>query len=101
MMPAIRRVSINMNELEEYLERARAVLGEDGYEKLKAALETLQFLTGLIEDKDTTINRLRQIIFGASTEKTSNVLQNHSGCPPDGQKTDDKQDAGLTDKVAA
>ena len=74
MMPAIRRVSINMNELEEYLERARAVLGEDGYEKLKAALETLQFLTGLIEDKDTTINRLRQIIFGASTEKTSNVL---------------------------
>jgi transposase len=93
MTLTIRRVSINMKELEEHLERARVVLGEEGYDKLKAALETLQFLTGLIEDKETTINRLRQIIFGASTEKTSNVLQDQpeSLSSQDGKETDQKQ----------
>jgi transposase len=68
------RIDLDMKELQEHLERARLVLGEDGYTKLKAALETLSYLTDLVGDKNTTIHRLQQIIFGASTEKTSNVL---------------------------
>jgi len=69
------RIDLDMKELQEHLERARLVLGEDGYTKLKAALETLAYLTDLVGDKNTTIHRLQQIIFGASTEKTSNVLE--------------------------
>jgi transposase len=69
-----RRIDLDMKELEAILEQARASLGEEGYQKLKAAIETLDYLTDLIGDKDTTIKRLRQIIFGHSTEKTSNVL---------------------------
>jgi transposase len=34
----------------------------------------LGYLTQLVEDKDTTIQRLRQILFGAKTEKTNKVL---------------------------
>jgi transposase len=75
MTPNRRRIDLNMNELETILEQARASLGEDGYQKLKAAIETLEYLTDLIGDKETTINRLRKIIFGANTEKTSDVLE--------------------------
>ena len=35
--------------------------------KLTAALQTLAYLTDLVGDKDTTIHRLQQIIFGATT----------------------------------
>jgi len=74
----IHRIDLDMKELQAHLERARSVLGEDGYRKLTAALETLAYLTDLVGDKDTTIHRLQQIIFGASTEKTRNVLENQT-----------------------
>ncbi|HYA42130.1 MAG TPA: IS66 family transposase [Syntrophobacteraceae bacterium] len=72
----IHRVDLDMKELQGYLEQARSVLGEDAYTKLTAALQTLAYLTDLVGDKDTTIHRLQQILFGASTEKISNVLEN-------------------------
>jgi len=76
------RVELNPQDLEAHLERARAVLGEEGYEKLKAAVETLVYLTQLVENKDTTIQRLRQILFGPSTEKTSKVLKTEPDSAP-------------------
>jgi hypothetical protein len=70
MMAAdLSRIDLDMNELLGYLEQARSVLGEDGFRKLKAALETLHYLTDLVGDKNTTIHRLRRIIFGPRTEK--------------------------------
>jgi transposase len=72
---AIPRIDIAMEELEKVLERARKEpLDQEGYAKLKASLETLGYLIQLVENKDTTIHRLRQILFGSSTEKTSQVL---------------------------
>lgn len=72
---AIPRIDVPMEELEKVLERARKEpLDEEGYAKLKASLETLGYLVQLVENKDTTIHRLRQILFGSSTEKTSRVL---------------------------
>jgi hypothetical protein len=72
---AIPRIDVRMEELEKVLERARKEpLDEEGYAKLKASLETLGYLVQLVENKDTTIHRLRQMLFGASTEKTSEVL---------------------------
>src|SRR6266576_102043 len=71
-----------MEELEKVLERARKEpLDEEGYAKLKASLETLGYLVQLVENKDTTIHRLRQILFGSSTEKTSQVLPTEAGNP--------------------
>jgi hypothetical protein len=55
------------------LERAREALPEEDYRKLKAALETLEYLTELVADKDTTIRHLRQLLLPAS-EKTKAVL---------------------------
>jgi hypothetical protein len=76
MTPNIRRKDLDMKELETILDRAReGTLDEEGYEKLKAALSTLGYLTDMIGDKNTTIKRLRKILFGSSTEKISNVLE--------------------------
>jgi hypothetical protein len=64
-----------MDDLERLAERARqAPLSDDDYATLTAALHTLGYVAQLVEDKAVTIARLRQILFGASTEKTRAVL---------------------------
>jgi transposase len=85
---AIPRIDIAMEELEKVLERARKEpLDQEGYAKLKASLETLGYLIQLVENKDTTIHRLRQILFGSSTEKTSQVLPAEDVARPAGDPT--------------
>jgi hypothetical protein len=69
-------LELNREELQRLLERAKkGPLSEPDYQKLKAVVETLGYLTELLEDRKTTIDRLRQILFGASSEKTRNVLK--------------------------
>jgi transposase len=79
-MRPIKRVEVCMEELEGILERAKTTpLTEKECAKLHEALETLMYLTDLVGNKDTTISRLRKILFGASTEKTRNILAKESG----------------------
>lgn len=69
-------LELNREELERLLERAKkGPLSEPDYQTLKAVVETLGYLTQLLEDRKTTIDRLRQILFGASSEKTRTVLK--------------------------
>ena len=75
MKRAMERVDIKREDLERLVEHARPALSEAEYQQLKAALDTLVYLTQLLENKNTTIGRLRQILFGASTEKTAAVLK--------------------------
>ena len=80
MPTAIPPLELNQQELEEILERAlTAPLARNDYDKLHAVLETLAYMTQLLESKNTTLHRLRQIVFGASTEKTSQVLSSANG----------------------
>ena len=67
-------VELEMDKLEEILRRAVAVLDADDYETIKAVIESYVYLVGAVGDKDTTIRRLRQMLFGAKTEKTSAVI---------------------------
>src|SRR5215510_4339966 len=76
MKPPIERLEIPAEELNQLLERAREALPEEDYRKLKAAVETLEYLTELVADKDTTIRHLRQLLLPAATEKTKDVLAN-------------------------
>jgi len=77
---------IAMKELESILQRAQtAPLDEKDRAKLKAVFESYLHLTDLVEDKQMTIKRLRQMLFGTSTEKTSNVIkeeEDESESPP-------------------
>ena len=84
-----------MNELETILDQNRALLSEDAYNKLKAAVEALEYLTDLIGDKETSIRHLRALIFGSSTEKSSNVLGNP---PVDSEKETASENASVPAK---
>ncbi|MBA3916215.1 MAG: transposase, partial [Acidobacteriales bacterium] len=80
MKPALERIDLSTQELESLLERARLEpLPEEDYRKLKAAVNTLEYLTELVADKDTTIRHLRQLLLPASTEKTRDVLETAGG----------------------
>jgi len=70
---------IQLRELEAILARAKAgPLGDAEVDKLKAAMDTLAFVTRELEAKGASIQRLRRMLFGPSTEKTSQVLGSKS-----------------------
>jgi transposase len=73
MKPTIE--TVDRQQLETIVEHARAALSAEEYARLKAALDTLVYLMQLVENNSTTIARLRQMLFGASSEKTARVLQ--------------------------
>ncbi len=72
----MRRREVEWKELEAILERTReGALNAEEHGKLRAAVDTLGFLTRELESKGTSIDRLRRLLFGPSTEKTSRVLR--------------------------
>ena len=74
--PPLPHLDVSRDELQRMLEHARVGgLPDVEYEQLKAAVDTLVYLTQLVEDKSTTIARLRELLFGITTEKTAKVLQ--------------------------
>jgi transposase len=80
MMRPIERVHMNQEKLDALLERARTgPLSDEDCAKLKGVIETLSYVTDLLEDRKTTIQKLRQILFGVSTEKTSNLVKAGTG----------------------
>ena len=94
MKPAIERIELSTQELERLLERARVdPLPEEDYRKLKAAVDTLEYLTELVADKDTTIRHLRQLLLPASTEKTRDVLAK-AGAAAANPAADSKPESG-------
>jgi hypothetical protein len=71
---------VELRELEAILARAKAgPLGDAEVDKLKAAMDTLAFLTRELEAKGASIQRLRRMLFGPSTEKTSQVVGSKPG----------------------
>ena len=68
-------VELDMNELEDLLRRTEAKqLREEDYETTKTVLLSYVELVGLLKDKNTSIARLRKLLFGLKTEKTAEVL---------------------------
>ncbi len=68
-------LEISMEELEALVEQARAVLSEDGYQKLLGAVRTLRYVTELLEKKEASLADLRELLCPATTEKTEKVLK--------------------------
>ena len=68
-------VELDMDKLEEILRRLEAKeLDADDYETIHAVIGSYVHLVSMVGDKETTIRRLRQMLFGAKTEKTSAVI---------------------------
>lgn len=66
---------LSAEELLAILDHAKTeALSEAEHAKLKAAVDTLAFLTQELQSKRVSIDRLRRLLFGAPTEKTEDVL---------------------------
>jgi transposase len=69
-------MELDRSELEAILERAKTTpMSEAEYAKLHAVVETLVFLTQELEKKHVSIQRLKQLLFGATTETTRKVIE--------------------------
>lgn len=96
----IRRREVELKELEAILDRtSEGPLSPKDREKLKAAVDTLAVLTRELETKGISILRLRRLVFGPSTEKTSRVLGD--AVRAEGGSTDSTDEAGVGDGESA
>jgi transposase len=68
-------IEVDREELKAVLERKRAALGEEDYQKLQDLLRAFSYLADMIGEKDTTISQLRALLMKPSTEKTDEVLE--------------------------
>jgi transposase len=87
-------IELDMGELEQLLQRidAQELRAEDSA-TLKALAQSYVHLTELLQDKNTTLARLRKLLFGATTEKTAAVTGHSPG--EGGQDTEAAADTSL------
>jgi transposase len=76
MMPRkLTTIEIEMKDLEDTLRRVEAKeLGPDDYETIRTLGTAYIHLLELLKDKNTSLARLRKLLFGTQTEKTAAVL---------------------------
>ncbi len=80
------RREIDLGTLHVIVEQARPALSEEQHEILKGAVDTLAEVTAELERKGVSIRRLRNLLFGARTEKTAKVLGEEAGSGEDANK---------------
>jgi hypothetical protein len=81
-------IDLDAEQLDALLRRAEeGIFDKDDYELIGAVLESYFYVTQLIDKKSTTIGRLRKLLFGSPTEKTSAVL----GRPTEARSADGSQ----------
>lgn len=101
-----RIVEVERDEVEKALEEVRASLGERRYEVLRNLVDAYDYVTELVQDKDTSIRRLRRILFGSQTETSANVLgevdgeEETAGTPP-GEEAGGDEEAVEAGEAAA
>src|SRR3954453_15281840 len=81
MRSTLELVEVDSARLEEVLRRAERSLDEADAALIRAVFESYAYVPGSVEDKNTTIRRLRQLFFGARTERTEAVVGPKSGTP--------------------
>ena len=74
-------VEVDSTQLEEVLGRAEQTLDGEDAALIRAVFQSYVYVAGLVEDKNTSIRRLRQLFFGQRTEKTKTVVGSGNGKP--------------------
>ena len=67
-------IEVDSSRLEEVLARAEQALRPEDVALIRAVVEAYRYVVELVDDKNTSIGRLRQLLFGSHTEKTKAVL---------------------------
>jgi transposase len=90
--PSPERIEVSVEEISAIVERTQTgALNAQDHAKLKAAIDTFALITAQLQTKDASIDRLRHMIFGATTESTRNVLGEKRGEPPAAGSTDEDE----------
>lgn len=101
MAPSVPRIDLHLADLARLVEHARHTpLTEEEYTTLKAAIDTLGYVAQLVEQKGTTLAALRQLLFGARTEKTRDVLARAGVAPTDAPAADGADGARRRERSA-
>jgi transposase len=74
-------LEVNPTQLDELLRRVEEALDESDATLIRRIFESYLYVTDLVEDKKTSIRRLRELLFGKPTEKTAAVLGRTSDQP--------------------
>jgi transposase len=93
--PAPPTIELRFDELRAIVERAKAALSVDDHAKLKAAMDTLAFVTAELQTKQTSLERLRRWLFGPKTETTRTIVPPAAapGAPDPGRRSGAEPDS--------
>jgi transposase len=72
-------VEVDDARLEEVLRRVEQALDEKDAQLIRAVFQSYAYVTEMVEDKNTSIRRLRQLFFGSRKEKTKTVTAGAAG----------------------
>ncbi len=72
---AARGPVIAREEITDLLDRLKPVLSPNDFELVRSIVESYANVTGFLENRRTTIERLRQLLFGATSEKTAKLFE--------------------------
>lgn len=75
----VRIVDLGPQEVEEALAEAKASLPPRPYEVLEAIVGAYRFVVGELERKRASVERLRRMLFGPTSEKTEGLLGRRGG----------------------
>jgi len=81
MRNALEILDVNDTQLEDVLRRVEETLDEKDAALIRALFQSYTYVAGLVEDKNTSIRRLRQLFFGKRTEKTKAVVETAGSKP--------------------
>jgi transposase len=86
-------IEVNSQQIEEILERAVSnTLREQDTELMRQIFESYIGFFHIVGDKNTTIARLRKLLFGSTSEKSKDLFrdaEDDSNSPPDGDSSDE------------
>jgi hypothetical protein len=104
--PSPEIIVMDAKQLQGLIDRAEQGLDPEDARRIRQLIESYAYVTGLLEDKTTTIDRLRKLFAGAKSEKTTKVLgeskQSEAGADsqeaPDDEASSEDGAAGKDEK---
>jgi transposase len=87
-------IDVDSTRLEEVLLRVEPALEAEDFALVRAVFESYAYLADLVEDKATSIRRLRQLLFGARTETTGSVVGRETETPDAASQRDAVAESG-------
>ena len=71
-------MEVDFQQFQDVANRAQASLDPEDAELIERVFDSYEYVASLIQEKNMSIGRLQKMLFGAKTEKTEQVVGDHS-----------------------